>query len=200
MVKVYKNIIDQNLINKLNYMLDEYNYTDSLYLYSNTHDQFFSKIKKDILNHEIFKKNISEDIYLVIRCVNENDTKRLYDLHFDNYLDTWLVPIKIPKKSPKGELYIWENSRKTSSNILSHIINKLFYQNFFFRYLIKNKLISKFKKYDCEPGDVVHFNGFNSLHFNQEVSDERRSLLIHMNRGIKNSKIIDFSEKLSQIF
>ncbi len=139
-------------------------------------------------------------MYIVIRCVKKIDKKRSFDVHFDNYKNTFLLPIKIPPIEPKGQFFIWENTRNGINGVLSHIFSKLFYQNFITRFLVRNNILKIFKRINCDIGDIIHFNGFNSLHYNENVSSERRSILIHSNRGIKNSSIINLSEKLSQIF
>ncbi|MBD1141552.1 hypothetical protein IDH31_00185 [Pelagibacterales bacterium SAG-MED32] len=203
MLKIYKQRVDIEFIENINYFIDKYEYTDSLYFYSNNHEhkEVFNSIKEYIFNNDILdKKYLLDDLYIVIRCVKNIDNKKSFDVHFDNYKNTFLLPIKIPLIEPKGQFFIWENTRYEVNGILSHIFSKLFYQNFITRFLIRNNILKTFEKISCEVGDIVHFNGFNSLHYNEDVSSERRSILIHSRRGIKNSSIINLSERLSQIF
>ena len=82
------------------------------------------------------------------------------------------------------------------SNIFEHIFIKMLFQNFIFKFILKKGFFRQFNKIDVDCGDYVKFNGFVSLHYNQFDSDERRSMLIHYDKGFKKNLIINFSEKI----
>jgi len=147
---------------------------------------------------QIFPKGAIDNSYIVIRCVKKSDTKRAYEAHFDNYEKTWVVPLKMPNKKPDGALYAWENARKTPTNLISHIATKILFQNRVARLLYKTMLKNKFKEVTIRPGDIGHFNGFTTLHYNTNVCEERRSILIHWNKPFQGTKTVDIIEKYSQ--
>jgi hypothetical protein len=47
-------------------------------------------------------------------------------------------------------------------------------------------------------GDVVHFNGFTSLHYNTSVASEHRSLVIHNTMPFEKTKIARWIDTYSR--
>ena len=60
-------------------------------------------------------------------------------------------------------------------------------------------LINKFELLNVQPGDIVSFPGFTTLHYNNPVSSERRSILIHNHKSFKDSYTVQIIEKISKL-
>lgn len=198
-MKIYKNIISQSFIDQINSVIDEYDYSNSLYLFDSKSSMLHNLIRNQLGELELFKP-IIRDAHIVIRCVKKEDKKIANYPHFDNYIHTYVIPIFIPKKPPFGDLIYKENMRSFPKNIYTNIFSKFVFQN----PLVKNSILNRFRKYflsiSIKPGDVGYFNGLTTLHYNNPVSAERRSILIHTENPFKNSllnKLIEYFGKLN---
>ena len=89
------------------------------------------------------KSYIREDSCIVIRCVKETDTKRCYETHFDNYKETYVIPLMAPTKSPKGTLMAWFGARRYPRSIIEQMVTKSLYQNRLFRLFMRRFLLKK---------------------------------------------------------
>jgi hypothetical protein len=144
---------------------------------------------------------IKDESYIVTRKVNKENSKVAFRPHFDNYSSTLLIPLKVPDSNLNGDIILWENSRKTPGNVLSHFFSKLLFQNPMAtkRFVKMFNQKKKFVRHSIKPGDFAHFDGFVGLHFNLNVdSGERMSLLIHNNKKFSNTFIVRMIEKYSQ--
>jgi len=202
-MKRYENFVSPEFINEINTYLDTFKYENSMWVFPGEDTTVRELIQKHLFVPgspimECLGGFPPEKVYSVIRAVKFSDTKRAFEIHYDNYEDTLLIPLKLPKDEPRGDIYIYENSRRRPSNILWHVIVKVLVQNkFAIRFMLKN-LKDKFTKVSVLPGDVIQFNGFRSLHYNEGVSSERRSLLIHFNKPFENSLIVKLIEAYSR--
>tara|TARA_A100001011_G_scaffold237393_1_gene245281 strand:+ start:2653 stop:3288 length:636 start_codon:yes stop_codon:yes gene_type:complete len=203
MSQILRNKIDPNFIREVNQLIDKISYERSLFIFSKKKD--LSQLEIEIINKiKSFIPAIKEDLnidtnddpYIVIRCVKKIDSKMSFTPHFDNYSDTILIPLMVPSKPPYGELFLQENSRKQSNSMFWDLLRKFIYQNIFTAVLIKNFFLKYFSAIHILPGDAFHFNGYKSLHFNNNCSSERRSILIHMNLAIKDTQILNLFESL----
>ena len=169
----------------------------------------YKKVQIMICKNRFLKKIIGKkDNYIVLRLVNENDKKRSFEAHFDNYIETFYIPLLIPKnlkridgtrKNLNGDLYFWEKARKMPKNILSHIISKGFFQNFLTQQILKNCFLGKFKTIRVNLGDILEFKGFTTLHYNSPVSSEHRSLVIHNTMPFHANRIAKLIDNYSRI-
>jgi hypothetical protein len=202
-MKRYENSVSPEFINEINAYLDTMKYENSMWVFPGEDATVRELIQKHLFVAgspimECLDGFPPEKVYSVIRAVKFSDTKRAFEIHYDNYEDTLLIPLKLPKDEPKGDIHIYENSRRRPSNILWHVIVKVLVQNkFAIRFMLKH-LKNNFIKVSVLPGDVVQFNGFRSLHYNEGVSSERRSLLIHYNKPFENSFIVKLIEAYSR--
>ena len=92
------------------------------------------------------KNSNKQNIYKVLRVITGNkNEKESYRYHFDAHLFTVLVPIIIPKRenSNNGNLIIFPNIRKVRDSLYLNIIQKIFFQNRFTKFLFKNNYIFK---------------------------------------------------------
>jgi hypothetical protein len=197
-MKIYKNIISDDFLITVNKYIDERPYNESVVFFDNEKSKIHNYIKKELSKNILFNK-ICEESYIVIRCVKDNDKKMRYYPHYDNYLDTYVIPLLIPEISPRGELHYLENARKIPKNIFISTITKFIVQNFLARLIIKNYLGHLFLTLNVSPGDVVHFNGLTTLHYNKTVSSERRSILIHINNPFKNTLLNKLIEHFGRL-
>ena len=193
------NVLDKDFIWKINEIIDSMNYDSSLWLFEDDDLELFELIRTNLMSNNFMKHHINKNTYIVIRCVKASDKKRSYESHFDNYEQTFVVPIKIPNDAPRGELMIWENARRFPKSLIEHIFTKLIFQNIIFRFFMKLFLINKFELLNVQPGDIVSFPGFTTLHYNNPVSSERRSILIHNHKSFKDSYTVQIIEKISKL-
>jgi len=199
----HKNSVSPDFIKEINAHLDSLGYESSMWVFPGD-----DKVVRDLIEKYLFIDGSTVmkclggfptgNVYSVIRAVKFSDTKRAFEIHYDNYEDTLLIPLMVPPEEPKGDIHIYENSRRRPGNIFWHVIVKLLVQNkLAIRYLLTN-MKQKFVKISVAPGDVVHFNGFRSLHYNEGVSSERRSLLIHFNKPFEGSFLVKLIEAYSR--
>ena len=160
----------------------------------------FNKSDKGVANIQLNKKienllkkvtmefgrkiNKKEKLYKVLRVVTGKKSKKVsLDYHFDAHLLTLLIPIYIPKRknSDNGNLIIFKNLRKLTNNICKNIIQKIFYQSFFFKIFFINTGLFKGEILNLVPGNIYIFNGFRTLHTNLQINptDVRATILIH---------------------
>ena len=208
MISIYKNKIDKNWIKTINKELDEIRLNDSLWIFPGENPLLYKKVQIMISKNRFLKKAIGKkDNYIVLRLVNENDKKRSFEAHFDNYIETFYIPLKTPENLKRikgtgnnlnGDLYFWEKARKMPANILSHVISKAFFQNFFTQQILKNFFLAKFKTIQIDVGDILRFNGFTTLHYNSPVSSEHRSLVIHNRMPFQTSRIANLIDNYSR--
>lgn len=197
-MKVYKNLIPKSLIDQVNSIIDRYDYSESLYLFDNEKSIPHNLIKIELAKISLFQPYIS-DAHIVIRCVKRDDQKITHYPHFDNYLHTFVIPTLIPNTPPLGDLVYVENARKFPKNIYTNIITKFSFQNPLVKKFILNDLRGRFSSISINPGDVGYFNGLTTLHYNNPVFSERRSILIHCDNPFKDSKINKIVEYLGKL-
>jgi hypothetical protein len=196
---IYSNIIEKSFISELNAEINKIPYEKSMWLFEVDHSILFSKIRSYLIQHPTIKKYIHDDTYIVIRCVRNTDMHRQYESHFDNYKQTFVLPLLIPQHQPKGELMAWFGARRHPKFFIEHFFTKAFFQNRFFRFFMKKYLLNHFKLLEINPGDIASFDGFTTLHFNFPVSDERRSILIHNEQAYPNNIFGKMIDELSRL-
>ena len=198
-MKIHKNLIPTSFIDQINSAIDKYDYIESLYLFDNENSTIHNLIRKELTKIDLFRPNIS-DAYIVIRCVKPGDKKIANYPHFDNYHHTYVVPILTPHAPPFGDLIYAENYRKLPKNVYIHAITKFFYQNPLVKKFIIENLRHHFSTIHINAGEVGYFNGLTTLHYNNPVASERRSILIHCENPFKDStlnKIIEYFGRLN---
>lgn len=141
------------------------------------------------------KINKKEKLYKVLRVVTGKKSKKVsLDYHFDAHLLTLLIPLYIPKRrgSDNGNLVIFKNLRKLTNNIYKNIVQKLFYQSYFFKIFFINTGLIKGEILNLVPGNVYIFNGFRTLHTNLQINpiDIRATILVHYHDIFINSYLV----------
>jgi hypothetical protein len=192
--------INPAFIDAMNQQIDGIAYQDSMILFL-TRDKVKNQRFYDLLKtNPVINKYLDDDSYVVIRCGKDGLNKAAYYPHFDNYSQTVMVPLKMPKTLPDGALLMWENARSFPSNSMVNAVSKVFFQNPITKAILLKYFRNKFHKVEVVPGDIAIFNGMTNLHFNIEAQQERRTILIHNQQPFKNSLFVKASERLSQLF
>lgn len=198
MLTIKQNVLNANFIDKINLEIDKIHYDSSYWIFPGTNEQIYKLIRLALAETNLFSEKILKDAYIVIRCVKINSPTTAYGMHFDNYTNTWVLPLKIPKGNMDGRLRAWRDTRSSPSNAYSNLASKIFFQNPITIFFIKKYLLNKFLPVDISVGDYAYFNGFTTLHFNEPVQGERRSILIHYDKAFDSSPITKTIEKFSQ--
>jgi hypothetical protein len=198
MILIRNNILPTALTNAINLEIDKINYESSFWIFPGENLQVCKLVREALAETSLISEDILNNAYIVIRCVKANSQTTTYAIHFDNYTNTWLLPLKIPQSNQDGRLCVWENARKHPKCTYTNLVSKLFYQNPITVSFIKKYLLYKFHHVDLKVGDCAHFNGFTSLHFNEPIQGERRSILIHFDKPFSASILTIAIEKLSQ--
>lgn len=134
-----------------------------------------------------FDKDPPTDGTCYVRCAHSLSVSDSHNRHYDSYLMTILVPLKISyAEIDNGDLIVYKKkdcSVSTSRNLFRKIATKLDQQlPLSLRKRKTNYHLEKelCQRVTCEVGNVYFFNGYNLKHFNLSVgAGERRSLLLH---------------------
>jgi len=186
---IVKNFINKNgeryftILNPLNKEFNFLNEDKEFFI-------FFKNIAEKKLSHRIRK----EDFLSVLRVITgEKVDEQSHQYHFDAFALTILIPIFIPKSGKSdGHLVIFPNIRSFRIGIFN-FIEKLFYQNFLTRKLIKILTKKNLKNHilKLKPGNIYFFWGYQSLHANLPINKKllRATLLLHFGNVHRNSLI-----------
>jgi len=154
----------------------------------------FDKLK----NHNNLK------MYKVLRVISKSKMySNSYDFHFDAHYYTMLIPIFIPEginDNTNGHLMLFPNIRKNTNSLIKNFFQKLFFQNKITKNLLKilvSKKKLKYIKLRIKPKNIYLFNGFRSLHANENVDNRllRATLIVHFYDCFANSKIIQWNRE-----
>ncbi len=200
-MKEYSNRIPPDTLSALTNYLEQKHQENTTFSFHQDNKEFLNQLRIIFKDIPEIVDSLKEDSYIVTRKVNKANSKVAFCPHFDNYSSTILIPLKVPDSKFNGDIILWENARKTPSNVISHMISKLYFQN----KIATKKLVKMFNegknftRHSVKPGSFVQFDGFVGLHFNLNVdSGERMSLLIHNDKKFANTFIVKMIEKYSQ--
>lgn len=196
--KIYQSKISLHSIAQINSQLDKLAYSSTKFVFPGEHVLLREKILQILKQSVFLQKVINEESYIVFRLVKPQSTKSSNWYHFDNYINTYVVPIKLPVIRPKGNLLLWQNARRPPLNLLSHLLSKILFQNYISYLFVSRFFLHKFEEVEPREGDILRFDGFTTLHYNQMTSTENRIIVIHNAKPFRNSKIIFFIEWLSR--
>ena len=152
--------------------------------------QKFKELYENILKSQNISINNKEvrDFHTVlgVRRGREKKSKKTIMYHFDAFLITINIPIKVPENTEDdGKLIVWPNIRKIQKNMVTNFIIKLLFQNRFSRYLINLKIFQStinIKKFSLNENKIYIFYGYRSLHGVDKLGNEkeRTTLLYHI--------------------
>jgi len=200
---VFRNAISSFLISEFNEVIDRLRIDlGTKKLRNEDLTQIFSKLRtdRDYNRIETFCRRVSrqrfseaflrppsEETVSYFRCANALSDSDSHKRHFDSYLMTILIPIKLADtEENNGDLIIYK-SDKHAAGTIKNMLRKTFTKvdQLMPAVYRKKKTIRQLDKKECirvpcELGNIYFFNGYSMKHCNLSVSDgERRSLLIH---------------------
>ena len=158
-----------------------------------------------LYEHAAGRKPTSDTIWPVLRCVQGNQGERESGcFHYDASLVTLLIPVIIPSEGEqRGDLMVFPNIRKTRSQVLINLIEKMLLQNALSRKLInfaiKHKLLTP-QQLQLKPGNLYIFWGYRSLHANQPCSPDikRATAIFHFGDPHEGSAVTKLILKFNQ--
>jgi len=180
--------------------------------YSDMDPCIFTRLKESPILKEFLSRileasgvvlNNDDDIHHVIRYTNGKYNNRdANKYHFDAYDLTLLMPILTPidPKLACGDLIVFPNIRRFSTNLFKNIFFKITFQNRLMRTFASKDWFQKM--FNCttvkvKPGNVYIFYGFRTYHGNIELEDNliRATALFHYHNPLYESKIISYIER-----
>jgi len=123
---------------------------------------------------------------LGVRKGKEIKFKKPIMYHFDAFLITINIPIKVPENNVNdGKLVVWPNIRRIQKNMITNFAIKLLFQNKLARYLINLNILQSnlnIKKFSLNKDKIYIFYGYRSLHGVDKLGNknERTTLLYHI--------------------
>jgi hypothetical protein len=163
-LKQLNGITPENL-KKLLALVNAHHSKHAAFTFHSINSDFFQELKKIIKDVSVLLDLLDEKAYVATRRVNPSDSHLAYQPHFDNYESTVLIPLITSNSEMNGDIFLWENTRQTPTNPITHFIVKILFQNKFSTILLKKLHLNKsrfqkFKRHSIGPGDYLIFNGF----------------------------------------
>ena len=162
----------------------------------------FYKIFFELSEKENLQNFKTKKIFKNLRVISQSKMHSTsYDFHFDAHQYTILVPIIIPdsgNQNTNGNLILFPNLRKKTTNLIINLLQKIFYQNKITKKIlqfISSKKILKKEILNFKYNNIYIFNGFRSLHGNQPVlkGHVRATLLLHFYDVFENSMLVNLN-------
>ncbi len=145
----------------------------------------FKNILYDLYERSTGKKAPEQKFYQVLRCLSgSSGQKNSMIFHYDSYVVTALVPIKIPDAGMAGDLLMYPNTRTVRKNYLFNAIDKVLLDNPLSQRLLRASVRSKrFSPIRIKmlPGHLYFFWGYRSIHTNEpcDADKVRATALFH---------------------
>ncbi|MDC1227856.1 hypothetical protein N8Z34_02620, partial [Oceanospirillaceae bacterium] len=132
-----KQVISIEKLNEIETLTLKYHLDNANFALHTKDSDFFLTLKEVVKEIKFLNDHLNENSYVVTRRALPTDSKISYRFHFDNYESTILVPLKVPSSDLSGDIVVWENTRNKPSNVIMHIITKMFFQNPVSYYFLK---------------------------------------------------------------
>jgi hypothetical protein len=145
----------------------------------------FKKLIYELYERSTGKKAPEEKFYQVLRCLSgQSGQKNSMIFHYDSYIVTALVPIKIPDAGMAGDLLMYPNTRTVRKNYLFNAVDKVLLDNRLSQRLLRASVKSKrFSPVRIKmlPGHLYFFWGYRSIHTNEpcDADKVRATALFH---------------------
>jgi hypothetical protein len=126
-----------------------------------------------------------QNFYQVLRCLSgQGGQKHSYYFHYDSYLVTALIPIRIPRSGRAGDLLMLPNTRKVRKTYLLNALDKVVIHNPLTQAVLRKKAISNrlaLTRVKLSPGSIYFFWGYRSVHANEPCDPDkvRATALFH---------------------
>jgi hypothetical protein len=131
------------------------------------------------------QKAPKQEFYQVLRCLSGNTgQKNSMIFHYDSYVVTALIPIRIPQDGMAGDLLMYPNIRKVRKTYLRNAIDKVILDNPLSQRLLRTAVKSERfspKRIKMQPGNLYFFWGYRSIHTNEpcDADKVRATALFH---------------------
>lgn len=110
-------------------------------------------------------------LHQVLRCLaGESGRREAYIFHFDSYVVSALLPIRIPERGQRGHLVMAPNVRGVRPLYLLNLLDKLLVDNKLTQLALRRMLragLAWFRRVPMVPGNLYLFWGYRSLHTNE---------------------------------
>lgn len=126
-----------------------------------------------------------QDFYQVLRCLSgQGGQKNSLIFHYDSYIVTALIPIRIPTSGQSGDLVMLPNTRKVRSTYLLNALDKVVLDNPLTQAVLRKTATSNrlpLTRVRMSPGNIYFFWGYRSVHTNEPCDPDkvRATALFH---------------------
>ncbi|QDA36792.1 hypothetical protein E4191_22175 (plasmid) [Paracoccus liaowanqingii] len=148
-------------------------------------DPNFADLCHGIYESEVGKSAPDVSFYLILRCLSgPGAQKHSMRFHFDSYVLTALIPIKMPDHGSPGRLIIHPNMRGIRKTYARNLIDKLLFDNRIAQALFARAYrrgSQRQIRLPLKPGSLYLFWGYRSLHTNEPCDADaiRATALLH---------------------
>jgi hypothetical protein len=126
-----------------------------------------------------------QSFYQVLRCLSgQGGQKNSLIFHYDSYIVTALIPIRIPTSGRTGDLLMFPNTRKVRSTYLLNALDKVVLDNPLTQAVLRKTATSNrlsLTRIKMSPGNIYFFWGYRSIHTNEpcDPNQVRATALFH---------------------
>jgi hypothetical protein len=158
----------------------------------------FQYLIKRIYEHATGKTAPDEDIHQVLRCLSGNSGLRnSLIFHYDSYIVTALIPIRIPQSGKAGDLLMYPNTRTIRPAYILNVLDKVVLDNpvsqIVLRAAVDSKLLSP-KRIPMSPGNIYFFSGYRSVHANEPCDPDkvRATAIFHYANPHRKGEVMSY--------
>jgi hypothetical protein len=126
-----------------------------------------------------------QNFYQVLRCLSgQSGQKNSLIFHYDSYIVTALIPIRIPSSGQSGDLLMLPNTRKVRRTYLFNALDKVVLDNRLTQAVLRKTATSRklpLTRVKMTPGNIYFFWGYRSVHTNEPCDPDkvRATALFH---------------------
>jgi hypothetical protein len=126
-----------------------------------------------------------QSFYQVLRCLSGlGGQKNSLIFHYDSYIVTALIPIRIPDSGATGDLVMLPNTRKVRKTYLVNALDKVVLDNPVTQAVLRKATTSNrltLTRVKMSPGNIYFFWGYRSVHTNEPCDPDkvRATALFH---------------------
>jgi len=126
-----------------------------------------------------------QDFYQVLRCLSgQGGLKNSLIFHYDSYIVTALIPIRIPASGHSGDLLMLPNTRKIRKNYFFNALDKVALDNPLTQAVLRKTATCDrlpVTRVRMNPGNIYFFWGYRSVHANEPCDPDkvRATALFH---------------------
>lgn len=149
------------------------------------HSERFKALVHRIYEVGTGRRGPNQEFYQVLRCLaGKGAMKNSYIFHYDSYVVTALLPIRIPESGMSGDLVMRPNTRKVRGTYLRNAVDKVLLDNPVTQTVLRKGLTANylpFVRIKMKPGNLYFFWGYRSVHTNEPCDPDktRATALFH---------------------